>query len=394
MTGLSSICLVDLTRTRAPKLYFAPALLLVCVWVLFGSNELSFKNSESEVVVPKTDPFYNRKSSNTVDVQSAPYIYSCSSGCVKGYFWPQSQSTQMACIGSYDTDGGEKRPWAESNDENLESPVLIKGNVLAVYSPNGNINHALHDDIWSAILWLSKAPYNVTVIIHTNNPWTSGILRLAGNVYNWNVYQAPNASLFCATESMYLNGFIRGIINYERERIKVIANDLRNAVVPSRPTPEREKIVIYSRLDSEWRQLSQVEFVTDLFNQTSYDVEILPTMPKDFDEQARVMSEADLFIAPNGGWAPNVLWMHDSACLVELHLYRVDSWIAMFGLSTIFPEGNFMTVTGDYKDPAKPKIERPGRNGGDDEILGSRVAPDIRNALSKSPQCKRFLKDL
>jgi hypothetical protein len=79
------------------------------------------------------------------------------------------------------------------------------------------------------------------------------------------------------------------------------------------------------------------------------------------------------------------------ACL-EINLYLLDSWIRMFGLESVLGPGRFLTVTGNYSDPNVARLNRPHREGGDDEILWKRLAPDLRSALQNSPACRHFLK--
>jgi hypothetical protein len=50
-----------------------------------------------------------------------------------------------------------------------------------------------------------------------------------------------------------------------------------------------------------------------------------------------------------------------------------------------------MLITGDYRDPAMERIRRPYRNGGDDDIQGDLLAPDLQRALQNNPACSRFL---
>jgi hypothetical protein len=132
--------------------------------------------------------------------------------------------------------------------------------------------------------------------------------------------------------------------------------------------------------------------LVDLFDDNRFEVTVHTRIPASFWEQVAFFADIDLLIAPNGGWAPNVLWLPPEACLVEIHLYRLDSWIRMFGLESVLGPGRFLTVTGDYSDPNVARLNRRNRKGGDDDILSERLAPDLRSALQKSPACRHFLK--
>ena len=102
---------------------------------------------------------------------------------------------------------------------------------------------------------------------------------------------------------------------------------------------KKERIVIYTRGDSQWRQLKHVEFITAFLDSERYEIHVQHIMPVSFVGQVELFNTAALLIAPNGGWAPNVLWMSDTACVLEIHLYRDDSWIDMFGLVRLLEPG-------------------------------------------------------
>ena len=53
-----------------------------------------------------------------------------------------------------------------------------------------------------------------------------------------------------------------------------------------------------------------------------------------------------------------------------------------------------MTVIGNYhNESASPRVIRPNRVGGDDEIQGALVAKDLVRALRQSHGCRRFLRN-
>ena len=226
--------------------------------------------------------------------------------------------------------------------------------------------------------------------------------------------QKENAStIVCSEEgNMFMNGYLRNIRKYGFSvmELKQIRQEMREAALeevrvrhlPSNKDDmklnidrQQEQIIIYTRQDTNYRNLLEVEKIAALFDSKKCNISVVHSMPTDFYDQVELFASADLFIAPNGGWNPNVLWMSNEACLVELHLYREDSWLNMFGLADLFEKRRFMAITGDYSDSNAQRIKRPGRKGGgDDMIFGSLVASDIENSLRmSSTTCSRFLKE-
>ena len=69
----------------------------------------------------------------------------------------------------------------------------------------------------------------------------------------------------------------------------------------------------------------------------------------------------------------NVLWMKDTVCLVEIHLYDINSWLVKYGLSSLFLPNHVHIITGDYHNSTMygPPVQIPNRHGGDNEIQGS-----------------------
>lgn len=341
---------------------------------------------------------------------AADYIYTCNSGCI------DFSKKIPACIGGY-RNSPSQGPWGEVLDiSSIANAVNLTGNVMSLFVNNDNINHALHDDLWTGLAWLDMLRQemviadNMNVIIHADkSPWASEFLRLCNVTFNWRAQDfrtlsSPNnvtSLTVCAQGGvMFMNGFLRKISEFGISRLKSMQKELRqvalqnvNGHINSKEDGRKEHIVIYTRLDSDWRNLLQVEDLVRLFDSDKYNVSVVSSMPNDFYKQVKIFAEADLLIAPNGGWSPNVLWMHDDACLVEVHLYKTDSWIQMFGLHNVFKSSHFITVTGDYHDPNKARVRRKYRVGGDDNILGSLLAPDIEKTLRKNTQspCNRFL---
>jgi hypothetical protein len=151
-------------------------------------------------------------------------------------------------------------------------------------------------------------------------------------------------------------------------------------------------VVIYTRNESSFRQLHEPEALQNLFNDTLVNITVVSHMPRDFWDQVRLFASVDVLIAPNGRWSPNVIWMPQDACIVELHLYKIDSWIQMFGLHRRFQQGNFMTLTGDYSAPNVTRVDRFFRRGGDDALMGTRLVSDFLKLGHANERCPgRFL---
>ena len=354
-------------------------------------------------------------------IVAGKYIYTCNSGCIN--FSPHIP----ACIGGFNASYGPKRPWNEVFHDNasIGSAFNLTGNTMSIFVGHGNINHAFHDEMFSALAWLFYLRQKVNlsdtlnIIIHAEySPWAYELLSLCNTTFNWGALSfrqltspQKNAMTICSNEGkMFMNGFLRNIKLYGLPiiELKQMRQEMRQAALENIQVPynhiikdeleiqRKEQIIIYTRQDSIYRNLVEVHELLGLFDLDKYSISVVHMMPTDFYAQVELLASADLLIAPTGGWAPNILWMSNEACLVELHLYKEDSWINKFGLVDLFEGGRFMTVTGDYSDPKAERIKRSGRKGGgDDTILGSLVAPDVENALRKSSTaCSRFLRDM
>ncbi|KAL3930993.1 MAG: hypothetical protein SGBAC_011517 [Bacillariaceae sp.] len=336
------------------------------------------------------------------------FIIYCKSGCI--------DVSQHACIGGYKIGKLKfKRPWAETrqwNVSNLKASNIHKmpGDTLGIYTGQTNINHALHDDLWSGLVWahqLKKDKREFSVVLHATNPWAEQFLSLFDRTFDLNALVLPSGepgnATICAESHMYLNGFMRKIFSITPSQVLEIRNDMRKAAVSNFPKGildnqrRKKQVVIYTRKDSLWRQIEELEPILDLFDGETVNVSIVPSLPSKFYDQVQLFSSSDLLVAPNGGWSPNVLWMKDDACLTELHFEKEDSWIKMFGLSNIFEKGHFATVTGNFRFPNATKVKRGGRNkrdGKDGTFSGERLAPALLRALrcSHAPPCALFLK--
>ena len=101
-------------------------------------------------------------------------------------------------------------------------------------------------------------------------------------------------------------------------------------------------------------------------------------MPADFISQVALFSQTDILIAPNGGWIPFVMFMK-AAVILELHLFRVDSWLNQFEMTP--DDCSVVTITGNFTQAGAPF--RPGRIGGDGIIvIDNRLEEALRGPIS------------
>ena len=310
--------------------------------------------------------------------------------------------------------------------------------VLSIHTPLRNINHILHDDFWSILSYFSQPytlqklqrskPVTVTLVHDYSSPWLTSLVEIIVQAYPWwNVappLPAYDNQWICTSlspsQNLYVNGFIRNMHWYQLPELIRIRNDLRSvayekvtnddiwtkllddsnetvaasSIVFNATKTEKEWIVIYTREDTETRNIHDTQKIIDAMDTDRYNVHIQRYMPRNFYEQVAMFGMADLMIAPNGGWTPNVLWMKDTACMVEIHLYDTNSWLVKHGLASLFQPTHVHILTGDYHNYTLygPRLQLPNRHGGDDEIQGSMVVADIVQQLQQSPDCQRFLR--
>jgi uncharacterized protein involved in tolerance to divalent cations len=327
-----------------------------------------------------------------------------------------------------------------------QTRTIITGDivvVLFIHTPERNINHIFHDDFWSILSYFSQpstlqqmqhsttgnnsvaAPVTVTLVHDYSSPWLTSLVEIIVQAYPWwNVARTSSyqtrwiCTSLSQSQKLYVNGYIRDMHSYQLPELIRIRDDLRsvayhqvtndkiwtkiledsNATVAeteATTTAKQELIVIYTREDTSTRNIHDAQKLIDALDTDRYRVHVQRYMPSNFYEQVAMFGMADLLIAPNGGWTPNVLWMKDTACLVEIHLYDTNSWLVQNGLASLFqPAHHVQVVTGDYHNSTVygPRLQLPNRHGGDDEIQGSMVISDIVQQLQQSPDCQRFLR--
>ncbi|CAJ1426664.1 unnamed protein product [Effrenium voratum] len=274
-----------------------------------------------------------------------------------------------------------KRPWwgccgpvASSH----ESVVLPHDRVAVVVARcQGNINHDFHENFWLLLWWATlygDSDFAILVDRENERPgaacfnashWTDDLFFSVARHLSWKVYRRASGVRYCAAGRLHPIASLRHELR-PRQLLPYAKQLIWLSVLHRPPAETADRILIYSRGRSSWRRIRDPERLRELFHQR-FAVEIRADVPRLLVEQARLFADASLVLAPNGGWAPNVIFMPTRSCLVELHLYKADSWVARYGLSRAI--GELLQVVGDYHDPQKAKVIRPKRIGGDDEIL-------------------------
>ncbi|CAJ1449572.1 unnamed protein product [Effrenium voratum] len=269
----------------------------------------------------------------------------------------------------------------------------------------GNINHDFHQNFWPLYWW--TAVYDDAAILVDRkqdrpasdcagaNYWTDQIFWRVAKLKNWTVYNFSRETHYCFTGQLHVMESVGPCCDYALRPMPLLRlgkRDLWSAVLQREPQVQDPGggVVLYTRGRSSWRRIRDPQKLEPLFRGK---VQILDDVPKTLVAQAQLFASAGLLLAPNGGWAPNAVFMGSDACLVELHQYKMDSWIVMFGLAKTLAE--VLLVVGDYRDPKAQKIVRRGRVGGDDDFLvtGARnnLYTDIFRAMASSRVCAKFL---
>ena len=231
-------------------------------------------------------------------------------------------------------------------------------------------------------------------------PWMDDLFWLVAHELNWKVYTVYNLSqapTYCARGQLHIvKPCAKPRTLRPRKLLWFGKRVIWSAVLGQQPSkdilPNSGRLVlIYTRGKADTRRILEAPRLKPLFDER-FDVQIVDDVPKRLVDQARFFSGASLILAPNGGWMPNVIFISPAACVIELHLYRKDSWIEMFGLSHTIAE--LLLIVGDYSDPSKPRLIRPKRVGGDDDFLvtGGRdnLFRDIAKRMKRSRVCKRY----
>jgi hypothetical protein len=254
---------------------------------------------------------------NTTELQNitpGKYMYTCDSGCIDF-----SQPTP-ACIGGFRAPFGPKRPWKESDDyAPIGSAINLTGNTISILVSHDNINHAFHDDMFTGLAWLHHLKnqmtlsVNLNIIIHAeSSPWAYEFLSLCNATYNWQardfrLLTSPHKMTICSEGGkMFMNGYLRNINAYGLSviELKQMRQEIRQMALQNGQVRHihsnkdefdiiKEHIVIYTRQDSQWRNLLEVQELIRLFDLDKYSISVVHSMPTSFYGQVELFANAD-----------------------------------------------------------------------------------------------------
>jgi len=374
-----------------------------------------------------------------------PDLFQCTGGCL------QVVSKYHQCLGEFvslhhrgvvlpqndkATSGWANLPLASaklSQQENIRNhATTVNGTLIFMHDKRVNIINAFHHTLWNVLAYGSMPENNQDLTIAykiEHLPWVEYVLLLAAEVYGWNLINvihptsssnstsssssgaadASNHGWLCTANNddneALIVGTGRSLRHYGYSELPRIRNELRaralERTIEQQQAPQnmtttstREQIVIYTRQGMKTRVIRNVEILVDLFRQDDFfDIRLVHHMPQSAADQIALFASIDLLIAADNGWAPNVLWMKDGACLVELQQYRRNSWLRLYGMEKLFERGHLMTLTGNYFNKSQPdKKWIPRQWGGLDDFQAELLVPDVRRALRRSRKCRRFLK--
>ena len=91
------------------------------------------------------------------------------------------------------------------------------------------------------------------------------------------------------------------------------------------------RIIAYTREDANKRQMKMIEPFQKYFK----NLEVLRYMPSKFEDQVRLFSDVDVFIAPRTGANTNMLFMQRDSMYFDLQIGNFNSWPLEFGLCTV-----------------------------------------------------------
>ncbi|CAE7904726.1 unnamed protein product, partial [Symbiodinium microadriaticum] len=268
---------------------------------------------------------------------------------------------------------------------------------------HSNINHDFHQNFWPLYWWMTLYGSSDTALLvdrrcsSNTSYWVDDLFWNVAHANNWRVYNYTTDVRYCARKQLHILRSVgpccdyslkpKNLLHYAKGRIwrSVLGREQLSL-------QDHSRVLIYTRGKSSWRRIVEPERLKPLFH-TRLEISIADDPPATLLEQARFFSSFGAVLAPNGGWSPNVLFMASDSCLIELHLYRRDSWVVDFGLGREI--GEVLLITGDYHDPKKPRIKRPARVGGDDDFLVTggkdNLFNDILRQMAGSRICKQYL---
>ncbi|CAE7804025.1 sodA, partial [Symbiodinium sp. CCMP2456] len=255
---------------------------------------------------------------------------------------------------------------------------------------HSNINHDFHQNFWPLYWWMTLYGSSDTALLvdrrcSNTSYWVDDLFWNVAHAHNWRVYNYTTDVRYCARKQLHILRSVgpccdyslkpKNLLHYAKGRIwrSVLGREQLSL-------QDHSRVLIYTRGKSSWRRIVEPERLKPLFH-PRLDISIADDPPATLLEQARFFSSFGAVLAPNGGWSPNVLFMASDSCLIELHLYRRDSWVVDFGLGREI--GEVLLIIGDYHDPKKPRIKRPARVGGDDDFLVTGGKDNLFNDISR-----------
>ena len=318
----------------------------------------------------------------------------CSAAC-KGQCLAIPTDTESKC---------GKRPMCCGPAGSFAESTVLQHNHVAFYFVRcaGNINHDFHQNFWPLFWWMTRLRNDDAALLVERNcdskrHWGDDLLWSVARTQGWRIYNYSKGVRYCAHGQLHIMRSVGPCCDYSLKPKSFVhyGKGVIWAAVLGRSRlalDEHTKVLIYSRANANYRRIIEPKRLEPVFH-PRLNVTVADDVPPTLLEQARFFSSFAVVLAPNGGWAPNVLFMASDACLIELHLYRRDSWAKDYGLGGEI--GEILLITGDYHDPKKPILHRRGRVGGDDDILVTggkdNLLNDVRRSMAKSHVCKQYL---
>ena len=288
---------------------------------------------------------------------------------------------------------------------NPAGSVVLPHDRVAYYFQRcgSNINHDFHQNFWPLYWWMTQhGQSNETALLVdracvNRSYWVDDLFWNVARARGWRAYNYTGGIRYCARKQLHIMRSVGPCCDYSLKP-KALLHRAKKAIWLAVLGHDRvslddhSHVVIYSRGKSSWRRIVKPEQLTPLFH-SRLKVTIHDDVPATLVQQARFFSSAAAVLAPNGGWAPNALFMASDACLIELHLYKEDSWVVDYGLGHEI--GEVLLIVGNYRDPTKQRIIRRARVGGDDDFLVTggkdNLFNDIRRKMRRSRVCKQYL---
>lgn len=270
------------------------------------------------------------------------------------------------------------------------------GFVLQVGCSDFNLAHSFLERFWPGFSILYSYPDPGKLVLFCKTQWYVELWQIVAKEKGWTFLYVLNAA---AGNTV---GCPEGNVSYELSKfwtpLRITSSRvdknldstsqklwLRDTVLRNlgifRQADGQINVTLYTREDAQHRRIEgDVAVIVNLFKdwKPSPRLQVVKKMPADFISQVALFSQTDILIAPNGVWVPNVMFMK-AAVILELHLFRVDSWLNQFGMTP--DDCSVVTITGNFTHAGAPF--RPGRIGGDGIIvIDNRLEEALRGPIS------------